>query len=335
VNRLLQKFKDWYSSCDIPQEIYSGWKKVLIPLDLTIAYLSKRSFLAYHFWEFWISVTRPAYPKGAKNASVEITESIDLNKESLSALEKDGFVAIERAFSSEFVHEARSFILALYKEAINELSLRSDFTVTESGTKSWEDSRGIIFDIDEPKGRYRFGFPMTDERKNVLPDSVRYFSELVKVHEFVEDYYGSSVFVGKPYVMAEVMVPNGVVENWHIDCFRKGCKAFLYLNDVGEPQGPLRYVKGSHRTKELHWQIFRVGRSGLDQAYFDEESNSRFDSDGVLVTGSANTLLVFDNRGIHAGSKCSEGMRIALVNGFRPAESLRINARLLPNLRPN
>ncbi|CAN5172126.1 hypothetical protein BH20ACI1_BH20ACI1_20270 [soil metagenome] len=78
--------------------------------------------------------------------------------------------------------------------------------------------------------------------------------------------------------------------------------------------------------------IYRVGRNGLGEAYFDDEINAENDRIGTSVVAPENSLVIFDNQGIHAGSVCSEGIRIALVNSFRPVSSKRINPRLLPNL---
>ena len=60
--------------------------------------------------------------------------------------------------------------------------------------------------------------------------------------------------------------------------------AFLYLNDVTTSQGPLRFIPGSHLPNpELAYQIYCVGRSGLDVAYYDDATNRKCDEVGVPI----------------------------------------------------
>src|SRR5207302_482260 len=145
-------------------------------------------------------------------------------------------------------------------------------------------------------------------------------------HRIIEEYYATAVHPNRPYAMAEILIPAEEVQQWHIDCLRKGVKAFLYVTDVTEAQGPLRFIRGSHLPDaELDRQIYRVGRCGLGPSYYDDQTNARLDVIGESITAPANTLMLFDNRAKHAGSLCRDGMRIALVNGFRPTSSIRIN----------
>lgn len=135
----------------------------------------------------------------------------------------------------------------------------------------------------------------------------------------------------RPGCHAEVAIPAGKVGQWHIDCLRPSVKAMIYLNDIGEEQAPFRYLKGTHiPDAEIHRQIHRISRSGLDEAYFDAETNALYDAKAEVYARPANTLLLFETRGRHAGSLCADGMRVAMVNGFRPATSLRVSPRFFP-----
>jgi hypothetical protein len=196
----------------------------------------------------------------------------------------------------------------------------------------WIDSDGIQVEISRSTGHYRFYFPEESFQRQQLPRVMREYHHLPITHRIVQNYYGMTASPSRPYTMAEVLVPGRYLQPWHIDCLRPGVKAMLYLNDVTAAQAPFRYIVGSHRpTSAIHRQIYWVGRSGLQEAYYDEAENQVLDSLATVFTAPANTLLLFDNRGQHAGSICREGMRIVLVNGFRPASGVRVNPRFFPD----
>jgi hypothetical protein len=50
------------------------------------------------------------------------------------------------------------------------------------------------------------------------------------------------------------------------------------------------------------------------------------------MTAPANTVIAFDTRGVHAGSHLTEGLRVTLATGYRPAAGTRINPRHFPDL---
>ncbi len=329
---IYQKFSRWYDSCEVPQDVYAGWKKVFIPLDLVFSKFAKHSYPMYRVWNKWIMKTNSVYAKH-QIAGAPTTENFSFEPKLVEEIKEKGFTVIEQAFSEEDIQKTREYILGLYEYSISAVKTAENVKTDEEGiSKIWTEESGITYTVIEEKGRYRFMFPTDPEKLKKMPDFIQAFAALPVTHQIIEDYYDMRVYSNQPYVMAEVMIPNGEVESWHIDCFRKGCKAFLYLNEVKKEQGPLRYLEGSHKVEDLDKQIFRVGRSGLGEAYYDDKINAEYDKTGKYVTAPGNSLVIFDNQGVHAGSLCSEGIRVALVNSFRPVSSKRINPRMLPNL---
>ncbi|TXH26680.1 MAG: phytanoyl-CoA dioxygenase [Elusimicrobia bacterium] len=97
----------------------------------------------------------------------------------------------------------------------------------------------------------------------------------------------------------------------HLDTFHSIAKAWLYLQDVGEDDGPLAYVPGSHRldAKRLAWEYeqslvaasspnvyhargsFRATAQDLDQLGLPP---------AIRLTVPGNTLVVADTHGFHA-----------------------------------
>ncbi|MNP39733.1 Phytanoyl-CoA dioxygenase (PhyH) [compost metagenome] len=97
----------------------------------------------------------------------------------------------------------------------------------------------------------------------------------------------------------------------HADTFHPTAKAWLFLDDVEEDQGPFSYVPGSHRLtpERLAWEY----RQSLDAARSPEqmhrEGSLRIDEPQLAALGlppprrfavPANTLVVADTSGFHA-----------------------------------
>jgi hypothetical protein len=97
----------------------------------------------------------------------------------------------------------------------------------------------------------------------------------------------------------------------HSDTFHSSVKAWLFLTDVAEDDGPFVYVPGSHRLtpRRLAWErrvSIELGRSADYQA---SRGSPRITADEVRRLGlgeprsfavAANTLVVADTLGFHA-----------------------------------
>ena len=96
----------------------------------------------------------------------------------------------------------------------------------------------------------------------------------------------------------------------HADTFHPTVKAWLFLTDVAEDEGPLTYVAGSHRLTpaRLAWERARSMRgASLDR--LSARGSLRIEADELASLGlpaptvfavKANTLVVADTHGFHA-----------------------------------
>ncbi|UAK26747.1 phytanoyl-CoA dioxygenase family protein [Sphingomonas nostoxanthinifaciens] len=97
----------------------------------------------------------------------------------------------------------------------------------------------------------------------------------------------------------------------HADTFHPTMKAWLFLTDVAEEDGPLTYVAGSHRMTpaRLEWERTQSLRApgGLDR--LSQRGSLRIDKSELAGLGlpqatafavPANTLVVCDTSGFHA-----------------------------------
>lgn len=86
-------------------------------------------------------------------------------------------------------------------------------------------------------------------------------------------------------------------------------KVLLYLNDVSERDGPLRYVPGSHRGQLPPAGRWRRRLSRRIQADIEEAA-------GGALTGDVGDLIVFAANGLHRGSKPLDHDRSALLVSY-------------------
>jgi hypothetical protein len=96
----------------------------------------------------------------------------------------------------------------------------------------------------------------------------------------------------------------------HSDTFHPSLKAWLFLTDVGEEDGPLTYVPGSHRltTERLAWEQER-SISIHQRDRLSQRGSLRVSAEELPALGlpaprrfavPANTLVVVDTYGFHA-----------------------------------
>jgi ectoine hydroxylase-related dioxygenase (phytanoyl-CoA dioxygenase family) len=116
----------------------------------------------------------------------------------------------------------------------------------------------------------------------------------------------------------------------HIDTWKMRLKAFLYLEDVGEDNGPMIYYKGSHRglwrlpmeARVASWyrtdpQGFAVPEDYYLGCFWPHEVQRLVEAHGyreTICTGSAGTLLMFNGRGLHRATPLHSGRRLILAS---------------------
>lgn len=128
-------------------------------------------------------------------------------------------------------------------------------------------------------------------------------------------YAGSTAIEPLHYIQAILThrydAPPDPQTSLHADTFHPTAKAWLFLTDVGEDEGPLTYVAGSHRLTpaRLAWERDRSLRAkdGLDR--LSARGSFRIDEAELAGLGlpaptrfavPANTLVVANTNGFHA-----------------------------------
>jgi phytanoyl-CoA dioxygenase PhyH len=115
---------------------------------------------------------------------------------------------------------------------------------------------------------------------------------------------------------------NNNTRYYHVDSFTKEAKAFLYLDDVDERNGPFTYLRGSHRRHLVRLRKQVAGNTeGAPTSFHPEDLKGLLDHE-VRICGRAGTLILADVRGLHRGSPQLDRSRSALVNYLhrRPGE---------------
>jgi phytanoyl-CoA dioxygenase PhyH len=308
-------------------ETYRGIRALLLPVDWALSLLAKRSFLAYRLWHRYGELTDPLFDGAPGDAAAAPNDWVE-------RLRSDGFLVAPARFAAADVNATRDWLLRMCDHAQAEAH-RRDPDGHSSASLAWEEG-DIRFEAIRDDGRFRFHFsPAALDRADV-PALLREFALAPEIRALCRAYFDAQELADYlPYYMAEVMLPAARLESWHVDCMRPTIKTYLFLETVGEEQAPLRYVRGSHRVDpEKHRQFFRIATSGLGSAYAEEADCNRFDREASTITCPAGTLVVFDNRGEHAGSQCRSGRRVLLAMGYRPLAATRVNPRLFRDPAP-
>lgn len=103
----------------------------------------------------------------------------------------------------------------------------------------------------------------------------------------------------------------------------------VYLEDVGEAQGPLKAIRGSH-LEPLHSMYDKQGNWVLRIP--DEEMPRDWREREMSLTGPAGSLVLINCRVIHGSAdNASERMRPLLLNVYSSADSMPYGANPIPS----
>jgi len=136
--------------------------------------------------------------------------------------------------------------------------------------------------------------------------------------------------------------------HFHADTFHTTAKAWLFLQDVAEEDGPFVYVPGSHRLTpgRLAWEQAQSETAAAAQDRHHAAGSFRAETAEIAAMGyrppvsfavPANTLVVADTHGFHArGPSLRPSVRVALYGSLRRNPFLPwtgLDPMALPGLR--
>ncbi|MEH0544521.1 phytanoyl-CoA dioxygenase family protein [Streptomyces sp. B21-105] len=242
---------------------------------------------------------------------------------------RSGRLSLRTSLSHRIRHERQ--IRSLHREYAQ---LRSSAATTDSPASIlFRDGLAVLpefFDAAQVD-RMRAAVPSVEECR-LSPEGTltRFYSDAATIPElspfFACDLVTDTMrtVLGPRVAMHRSTVQYRIVEGhtgafehfFHIDSWRPRYKAFLYLCDVTEANGPFTYIPGTHFgtwRRRYDRDIARVFQAGVDGYIHDEASAyvgclwpheeaalcARLHTEPRTVTGKAGTLILFDARGLH------------------------------------
>lgn len=237
--------------------------------------------------------------------------------EHAEAYERDGYVRIDN-----FLPEAQfqQLLEELHAGGFERVDMRQGATITR---------RSMIDDVDlvsRPALR-----------------QARYNRQLMNLMHYVSSHAGQAL-VTLQTVLAQSVGRQDPQTDLHSDTFHPTAKAWLFLTDVGEDDGPFCYVAGSHRMTPERYAWEKDISTSLDavENTYSRRGSLRLSPDKLAELGypqptrmvvKANTLIVADTHGFHA--RCASPVdttRIELYASLRRAPYLPFVARSLGGL---
>lgn len=124
---------------------------------------------------------------------------------------------------------------------------------------------------------------------------------------------------GRPHYSGVLVFQHNTRSNantryYHVDWFARQFKAFVYLDDVDEGNGPFTYLRGTHRSWFLRLKKQLLGNAEGSPTSFSESDLKPVLAREVQVCGPAGTLILADVRGFHRGAPQVDRSRSVLVN---------------------
>jgi hypothetical protein len=139
----------------------------------------------------------------------------------------------------------------------------------------------------------------------------------VRFDPFVLDiasaYYGLSFHSGM-LMFQHNLQTNENTRSYHVDAFSKEFKAFIYLDDVDEGNGPFSYIPRTHRDRVRLMRKIISGRGDHAPTGFPPEELGALADTEQRICGPAGTMILADVRGLHRGTPQVERSRSVLVN---------------------
>ncbi len=176
-------------------------------------------------------------------------------------------------------------------------------------------------------GKYEGPLPFTNKPSDglcafgitpALPTAYSWTVSNKQLHGVARALFGPTVKLSAASILSKYnkdVVDSAEAPHW--DDWRVRLKAFIYLTDVTEANAPTIYVKGS--INGVSWRLDRDYASvyapvaSAGGSWWPVEA---LGLEKIVCTGKAGTLLLFDARGIHAGTRLTGSPRVMLMSMY-------------------
>jgi hypothetical protein len=176
-------------------------------------------------------------------------------------------------------------------------------------------------------GKYQGPLPFTNKPSDGicafgvtqdLPATYRWTVGNTELHGVARSLFGPTIKLTASSVLSKYnkdTIDSSEAPHW--DDWRVRFKSFIYLTDVTEANAPTIYVKGS--VASVPWRLDRDYASvyapvaSAGGSWWPVEA---LGLEKVVCTGKAGTMLLFDARGIHAGTRLTGSPRVMLMNMY-------------------
>lgn len=181
----------------------------------------------------------------------------------------------------------------------------------ESGLQFWTST--ITKDVNYFGRRRVFLVPQSMAFKSLVSSINEKQQKLI---DFGRQYYRANITLSG--ILVERLTPSIESDHWHIDKVSEGYKAMILLKDVTKENGPLRYKTQTQGTRSFLKKklLFETYKYGLDFAYPPSPAVSRSPEETFYGVGKTGSCIVFNTLGIHSGTRCLSGERLAIVFYF-------------------
>lgn len=114
---------------------------------------------------------------------------------------------------------------------------------------------------------------------------------------------------------------------WHIDSFMPQYKAFCFLSDVSERNGPLSLISNTHGPKFKFTQFIRGIYFGISDIFSGSRRYTKLNDNYIEsliengrnikeLTCSAGDIFIVNTSAIHRAKPCEHGVRYALTSYY-------------------
>jgi hypothetical protein len=233
---------------------------------------------------------------------------------------------------------------AMFKTMHNAFTARLSLERTDLARRVHEEGFAVVENYFTPEQCDRCIADMEWMFAN-KPEHVQYYSDVrvfgaEELSATIREFYGDPILLSfanhhigrrtvNVFTLANKVEPRagslGSGEGWHKDASFRQFKAFVYLNDVTEENGPLQLVSKSHtllqylrdmKAADLPFRSLRISDLQLERIIESDRTRLR------TITGKRGTLILADTACIHRGRPPVAGTRYALTNYYMDRQHL-------------